>query len=107
MSIHKLRNWSSWWDGLRTKALQAGAESIVTNVTAMIGSNGVASMVPALHDYALSWHTALITTGTQFILRTVLAAAKYVQEKPDADIEEFDSNPAAFVKSSETTTKIQ
>src|SRR6185503_10153004 len=98
MSIHKIRNWGDWWDGLRTKALQAGAESLATNIATMLGSNGVASMIPAMHDYVLTWHVALITTGTQFILRTVLAAAKYVQEKPDADIEEVDSNPQAFIK---------
>lgn len=93
MSIHKFKDWRSWWDGLRTKALKAGAESIATNVTAMLGSNGVASMVPALHDYALSWKTALVTTGSQFVLRTVLAASQYVAEKPDADIvtEEVDT----------------
>lgn len=96
---HKLRNWADWWDGLRAKALQAGAESLATNISAMLATNGVASMVPAMHDYVLTWHVALATTATQFILRTVLAAAKYVQEKPDADvIGEVDSNPQAFVK---------
>lgn len=101
MSIHKLRDWGAWWEGLRTSALQALGESLATNISAMLATNGVASMVPAMHDYVLTWHAALMTTTTQCILRTALAAAKYVQEKPDADIKEFDSNPEAFVKPTE------
>lgn len=107
MSIHKYKDWSGWIDGLRTVALQAGAEAIVTNLTTMLGSNGVASMIPALHDYALGWHTALLTTATQAILRTVLAAAKYVQDKPDAAIIEVEGNTEVFVKSPEPAANQQ
>jgi hypothetical protein len=103
MSIHKLRDWSSWWDGLRSKAMQAGAESVAMNLTAMLGSNGVASMIPALHDYALSWKTALVTTASQFVLRTILAASKYVAEKPDADV--VVEETTTTLTSTKTTTQ--
>jgi hypothetical protein len=84
--IHKIKDWQGWWDGMRSKAMKAGAEAIVTNLTTMLGSNGVASMIPSLHDYALTWKTALITTVSQFIIRVVLAGAQYVFAKPDPDV---------------------
>ncbi len=82
----KYHDWQSWWDGLRAKALQAGAESLVTNLGTMLGSNGIASMIPSMSEYVLTWKTALITTTAQFLIRSLWAAAKYVAEKPEADI---------------------
>lgn len=102
MSVKKLRDWRGWLDGLRSKAMRAGAEAVVTNLTSMIGSNGVASMIPALHDYALGWHTALLTTGVQFGVRTALAAATYVMNKPDPDIIEKDFPTEFITKQPET-----
>lgn len=85
MIVHK--DWSGWLAGLRSKALKAGAESIVTNITAMLGTNGVAAMgIPHLTDIGMSWKTAVATMLIQFTLRTVLAAAMYVEAKPDPDV---------------------
>lgn len=82
----KFKDWRSWLDGLRSKAMKAGAESIVTNLGAMLATNGVANMgIEALKDAGMNWKTALFTMGIQFALRTGFAAAQYVAAKPDPD----------------------
>lgn len=99
MSIHK--DWRGWWDGLRSKAMKAGAEAIVTNLSGLIATNGVASTVPAFHAVAMTWETAVATTCIQFAIRVVVAAATYVQSKPDPDTIEYETS--ITVKSSKTT----
>lgn len=93
MSIHKYKDWRGWLDGLREKAMEAGATSISTFLT----SNGVDSLnIPGLHHVGLDWRTAL----GLFCIHTVLAATNYVRTKPSPDVVtvETDSNPAAFTK---------
>jgi hypothetical protein len=94
MAIKKYTDWRGWLDGLRSKAMKAGAESLVTNLSAMLATNGVASMgIPHLQDIGMSWKTALATMFIQFTLRAGLAAAQYVAAKPDPDVvqEEVDT----------------
>lgn len=84
--IHKYKDWSGWWDGLRSKSMRAGAEAITTNLGGLLTTNGLAATVPGLSDIGMSWKTAIATTLIQFSVRIVLAAAKYVQDKPDPDV---------------------
>lgn len=85
--IHKYRDWSGWWDGMRAKALKAGAEAIGTSATALLGTNGVASMqIPGLTDIGMGWKTALATMFIQFSLRVVAAGAAYVQAQPEPEL---------------------
>ena len=99
MPIHKFKDWSGWWDGLRSKAMRAGAEALGTSITAMLGTNGVASMnIPGLDGIAMSWKTAVATTLIQFTLRTILAAVVYIQSKPDPDIIEEKTETTTFEK---------
>lgn len=87
MPIKKLKDWSGWWDGLRSKAMRAGAESVVTNLTALTTTNAIAGMgIDALKDIGMNWKTFLITMALQFLVRVGLSAALYVQNKPDPDI---------------------
>jgi hypothetical protein len=100
--IRKLKDWSGWWDGLRSKSFKAGAEAISTNVTAMLGTNGVASMgIPGLTDIGLGWKTAVATTLIQFSLRVVAAAAQYVKDRPDPDVITETVETAHFSKSAD------
>ena len=86
MAIHKYKDWRGWLDGLRSKAMKAGAESISTNLGAMIATNGVANMgIDALKDVGMNWKTALFTLIIQFAIRTGFAAAQYVAAKPDPE----------------------
>lgn len=81
------KDWGSWWDGLRSKSMRAGAESLATNFTALLGTNGVAAMgIPGLADIGMNWKTAILTCVIQFVLRVGLSAALYVQNKPDPDV---------------------
>lgn len=102
MSIKKYRDWRDWFDGLRSKAMQAGAESLVTNIGAMIGSNGVASMIPSMNGFVLTWKAAVVTTASQFFIRTVFAAAKYIAAKPDPDV--IEENIETTFTSKDPTT---
>lgn len=87
MAIKKYRDWKGWLDGMRSKAFKAGAESLVTNLSALVGTNGVASMgIPGLNDLGMNWKQALFTCLLQFVLRVGFAAALYVQNKPDPDM---------------------
>lgn len=87
MAIKKYRDWKGWWDGMRSKAFKAGAESLTTNIGALIGTNGVASMgIPGLSDLGMNWKTAIFTCLLQFALRVGYSAALYVQNKPDPDM---------------------
>lgn len=89
MPTSKHLDWSNWWQGLRSKAMKAGAESITTNIGAMLSTNGVASMgIPHLDDIGMNWKTAVATTVIQFSLRVMFAAAQYVANKPDPDMVE-------------------
>ena len=110
MSLKKYQDWRGWWEGLRSKMMKAGAEALATNITAMLGTNGVASMgIPGLGDIAMGWKTAVATTLIQFTLRTVLAAVLYIQTKPDPDLVERESNsdPEAFTKNNTAATPPQ
>lgn len=104
MSIHKYKDWRGWWDGLRSKAMKAGAEAIVTNVSGLFLTNGVAATIPALHPVGMSWETAVATTLVQFIVRIVVAAATYIQNKPDPDIVEEELK-TEFVTKPDPTIK--
>lgn len=85
--IRKYKDWRGWWDGLRSKAMKAGGESIATNLTALLATNGVANLgIESLKDVAMGWKTALATLFIQFALRTGVAAAQYVAAKPDPDV---------------------
>lgn len=87
MPVIKHRDWSGWLEGMRSKAFKAGAEAISTNVTALLGTNGVAAMgIPGFSDIGMGWKTAVATTLIQFTLRVVAAAAMYVRDKPDPDV---------------------
>jgi hypothetical protein len=93
--LRKYQDWAGWWYGMRTKMMQAGAEALVTNITALLGTNGVASMqIPGLTDIGLGWKTALATFVIQFLLRILLAAAIYIQNKPDPDVVVVDPQAA-------------
>lgn len=84
----KKYNWSAWWDGLRSKAMKAGAEAFTTQVGAWMATNSAATLpIEALHGIALSWKAALVALFVQFAVRVFYAAALYVQNKPDPDIE--------------------
>jgi len=85
--IRKLQDWRGWRDGLRSKAMKAGAESITTNLGALMGTNAVANMgIEALKDMGMNWKTFLFTMALQFTIRVVFAAAQYVAAKPDPDV---------------------
>jgi hypothetical protein len=77
MPLKKYKDWSGWLVGLRTNVLKAGATSLMT----MLGSNAVAQL-PGLGDVSLNWKGAVV----QFLIHVVVAAASYVQAKPDADV---------------------
>jgi hypothetical protein len=86
-TIKKIKDWRGWWDGLRSKAVKAGCESLATNLTAMLSTNGVANMhIPGMEGIGMTWKTALATALVQFFLRTAAAAVSYVSNKPDPDI---------------------
>jgi hypothetical protein len=83
--MRKYQDWSGWWFGLRTKAMEAGATSIAT----LLGTNGVAAMnIPGLNDVGLNWKTAL----AQFVAHTLLAAANYIRTKPAPDLVDPDQD---------------
>ena len=87
MPIIKKQDWNDWWDGMRSKAMKAGAESLTTNVGALLSTNGLANMkIPGLQDIGMGWKTAIATCLIQFTLRVVFAAAQYVANKPDPDV---------------------
>lgn len=94
MPVHKYKDWSAWWDGLRSKAMRAGAESVATNLTGLIGSNGIANMgIEAFKDMGMNWKTFLLFLVVQFGIRVGLSAALYVQNKPDPDVVETETTP--------------
>lgn len=96
MSIKKLKDWKGWFDGLRSVAMKAGAEAVFTNLSGLIATNGVAATIPALDGLRLHWQTAILTTVVQFGIRTGVAAAKYVMDKPDPDLVEVEI-PTVFI----------
>ena len=83
----KYKDWGTWWDGLRTASLKAGATSIVTNLSVLVTTNTVSSLnIPGIQNVGENWKTFLIGLLFQFLLHTAYAAAIYVQNKPDADV---------------------
>lgn len=95
MSTKKYTDWRSWWDGLRSCMIRAGATAIVTQLTAMGGTNAVASMnIPGLEDIALKWKTALAALVIQFCFHVFTSAAKYIQ----------DNQPQVVIISTDTVT---
>lgn len=87
MATRKFRDWSSWWDGLRTQSVKAGATSLVTNLTLFMSTNAVAALpIDALKTSGENWKTLCIGLVAQFGLHTLLAAAQYIQNNPDAQI---------------------
>lgn len=88
MGTKQITDWGKWWFGLRPVLLRAGAESIVTQTSALLGTNGIANLqIPGLSDIGMGWKTAIVTMILQFVLRTVSAGAKYVMEHPDPVVE--------------------
>lgn len=87
MSTKQYRDWSTWWDGLRTSMVKAGATSIVTNLTVLVSSNTVNSFgIPGMQNSGESLKTFLIGLIGQFLLHTAFAAAQYVQSNPNAKL---------------------
>ena len=87
MPIVKKQDWKGWLDGMRSKSFKAGGEAIATQLTALLASNGVASMgISALADVGLNWKQLVSLMVIQFVVRVGLAAAIYVQNKPDPDV---------------------
>lgn len=87
MPIKRYTDWGGWWDGMRSKAMKAGAESITTNLGALISTNAVANMgIDALKDMGMNWKTFLFTMLIQFLVRVIFAAAQYIASKPDPDV---------------------
>jgi len=81
--------------------MRAGATAVVTQLTALGGTNAIASMqIPGLTDIALHWKTALVSLVVQFCFHSTFAAASYIQTNPDPKIVtiETNSDPVAFVK---------
>lgn len=108
MTTKKYHDWRGWWDGLRSKAMQAGAESLVTNLGALFITNGMANMqIPGMTGAAMSWKTAVITTASQFGVRVIFAAAKYVAGKPDPDVITETTDTAFQSKSADGTMTLQ
>ena len=92
MSVKQLKDWSSWWDGLRTSMMKAGATSVTTNLTVFMTTNGVSSLnIPGMTNTGEGWRTALIALVAQFLLHTIYAAALYVQNNPDAQTITIDT----------------
>jgi hypothetical protein len=84
----KIYDWSSWWDGMRSKAMKAGAEAITTQLGAWFTTNAVATLpVESLHNVGLNYKTAFVALVVQFVVRVVYAAALYVQQQPDPVLE--------------------
>ena len=57
MSIRKVTDWSSWWDGLRTNLLKC----IGTTGTAYLGTNAVQGM--GVNGVGISWKQAAAFFG--------------------------------------------
>ena len=82
----KYADWRGWWDGMRSKAMKAGAESLTTSIGALITTNAAANMqIPGCEGIGMGWKTALATMVVQFSLRVGFAAAQYVANKHDPD----------------------
>lgn len=104
----KHRDWGSWWAGLRTSALASGAKAVSASLTTFVGTNGVASLnIPFLSDIGMNWKTALCQTGVQFFFHAFMAASRYIENKPDADIivEEVETNFLNKPQTKETNEK--
>ena len=92
MSAKQYTDWRGWWDGMRSKAMKAGAEAITTQLGAWFTTNAVATLpVDALHGVGLNYKTALVALVVQFMVRVIYAAALYVQQKPDPDVVTIDT----------------
>ena len=93
----KKYDWSDWLDGMRSKAMKAGAEAITTQLGAWFTTNAVATLpIEALHGVGLNYKTAIVALVVQFTVRVVYAAALYVQQQPDPVVEvnqEFNCPP--------------
>ena len=88
MSAKQYTDWRGWWDGMRSKAMKAGAEAITTQLGAWFTTNAVATLpVDALHGVGLNYKTAL-----------------YVQQKPDPDVVTIDTT---FTKQTPDGTTIK
>lgn len=103
MSVKKYKDWRSWWDGLRTAALKAGATSVVTNLSVLMTTNAVSSMnIPGIQNVGENWKTFLIGLLFQFAIHTAYATALYVQNKPDADIVTVTEDTTHIKRDAET-----
>jgi len=81
-------DWTDWLDGMRSKAMKAGAEAITTQLGAWFTTNAVATLpIEALHGVGLNYKTAIVALVVQFVVRVVYAAALYVQQQPDPIVE--------------------
>jgi hypothetical protein len=81
-------DWTDWLDGMRSKAMKAGAEAVTTQLGAWFTTNAVATLpIEALHGVGLNYKTAIVALIVQFVVRVVYAAALYVQQQPDPTIE--------------------
>jgi hypothetical protein len=87
MSVQKFYDWKGWFEGMRSKAMKAGAEAITTQLGAWFTTNAVATLpIDALHNVGLNYKTAIVALVVQFAVRVVYAAALYVQQQPDPEV---------------------
>ena len=97
MSVRQYYDWRGWLEGMRSKAMKAGAEAITTQLGAWFTTNAVATLpIQALHDVGLNYKTAIAALVVQFTVRVVYAAALYVQQQPD---------PTLITETTDTTFK--
>jgi hypothetical protein len=105
MPTYKHKDWNGWLDGMRSKVFRAGAEALVTSLTAMFGTNAVANMhIPGFEGIGMTWKTAIASLLIQFVVRVVIAAAMYVQAKPDPDVIVETVETTLTTKTETTTT---
>ena len=97
MAIKKYLDWQGWLTGLWDAAVPAGATAVVT----LLGTNGIAATFGgAVADMGMNWKQALAQIGVHMIL----AAAKYLQNKPRPQVVE-ETVQTTFTEKTTTTTE--
>ena len=92
--LKKYTDWGTWWDGLRTNMMKAGATSVATNLSVLISTNTVGAMgIPGMVGVGENWRTFIVGLFAQFVLHTVYAAATYIQgNQPQVVTETVDTS---------------
>jgi hypothetical protein len=108
MSTKQLKNWSIWWDGLRTAMIKAGATSITTNLSVLASTNTISNMgIPGFTHIGEDKKTFLVALLVQFIVHTAYAAAMYLQNNPDAPVTTVTEDTTFIAKSATGNTVTQ